>query len=98
MLFDGLKKIKPGTTLKLEIFKRIMNINLFFGHSLLIKKVDENDFIFFDPNTGEHRYLSETDLEKKINDRLNRFGCTNILLVDGDSYINHIKRQLKSEV
>ncbi|MEX2409882.1 MAG: hypothetical protein WD607_00685, partial [Candidatus Paceibacterota bacterium] len=59
ILFEGLEKIEPGTTLKVEVFKK--NLTSFYGHSLLVKKTEKNEFIFFDPNTGEYRGLSQQD-------------------------------------
>ena len=89
VLFNGLKKIKLGTTLKLEVFKRTPTS--FSGHSLLVKKNNENEFTFFDPNTGEHRGLSQEGLALKINDQLAQWGGTDIFISRGDVYIKRLR-------
>ena len=89
ILFDGLKKIEVGTTLKLEVFKK--TFFSFYGHSLLVKKTNKNEFTFFDPNTGEHRGLSQEELALKINDQLAQWGGTDIFILRGDHYIKRLK-------
>lgn len=89
ILSKGLEKIEPGTTLKLEIFKR--DKTSFSGHSLLIKKTDTDKFIFFDPNSGEHRELSLKELRKKINEQLTEFDGTDIFITKGDSFIKRLR-------
>lgn len=89
ILFSGLEKIESGTTLKLEIFKKTSTS--FSGHSSLIKKNDENEFTFFDPDTGEHRRLSQYGVMQKINEQLSRWSGTDIFISKGDSYIKKLK-------
>ena len=89
ILFNGLKEIELGTTLKLEVFKKTSTS--FYGHSLLVKKTNENAFTFFDPNTGEHRGLSQEGLALKINDQLAQWGGTDIFISRGDNYIKRLR-------
>lgn len=84
ILFSGLDKIESGTTLKLEVFKKTSTS--FYGHSLLIKKTNEDEFTFFDPNEGEYRCLSRQDLAHAINYQLSIWGGTDIFISRGDSY------------
>ena len=89
LLKQGLEDIKVGTTLKLEVFSKT-NLN-FSGHSLLVKKVAEDKFIFFDPNSGEHRDLSIEELASKINEQLKQWNGTDLFFTKGEDYINRLK-------
>lgn len=89
ILSQGLSKIKDGETLKLEVFcKDGLN---FAGHSLLIKKIKDNKFIFFDPNNGEHRGLSMERLSDKIDEQLAIQRGTDIFLLKGKDYLKRLK-------
>ena len=89
ILSQGLKKIKNGETLKLEVFcKEGLS---FAGHSLLIKKIKEDKFIFFDPNSGEHRGLSMAHLSDKIDEQLAAQRGTDIFLLKGKDYLKRLK-------
>jgi hypothetical protein len=91
ILFEGLKDIESGTTLKVEVFKKTKDS--FAGHSLLIKKIKNDEFIFFDPNEGETRELSQKDLVEKINNQLVENQGTDIFISKGDSYIKRLKNK-----
>lgn len=88
-LKQGLKNIADETTLKLEIFSR--NLFSFSGHSLLIKKISNDNYIFFDPDCGEHRGLSFAALSDKIDDQLNILGGKDIYITRGDHYLKRLK-------
>jgi len=88
LLIKGVAEIKAGTVVKLEIFSK--SKTSFSGHSLLVKKVKENEFIFFDPNTGEHRGLSKKDLVQKIDDQLSKTNGTDIFLSKGESFLKRL--------
>jgi hypothetical protein len=91
ILLKGLGTVESGTTLKLEVFKRTKTS--FSGHSLLVKKINADEFIFFDPNTGEHRGLSKKKLVQKINDQLTQWGGTDIFFSKGDSYKKRLQEK-----
>lgn len=89
VLADGLKHLENGTILKLEVFSK--DQLSFTGHSLLVKKVNENEFIFFDPNSGEHRGLSMDELSNKIDEQLQNFEGTDLFFTKGDDYLKRLK-------
>ncbi len=89
ILQQGLSNIPKKETLKLEVFGRsCLNLQ---GHSLLIKKTSTNSFIFFDPNTGEHRNLSFVELSNKIDWLLTAFQASDICLIRGNDYLNRLR-------
>lgn len=81
-----LSTIEDNTTLKMFVFKKFP---ILYGHSLLIKKVAENHFIFFDPNRGETRGLSLEELSKQIDAQISAYG-KNIYLTRGDDFLNKL--------
>lgn len=89
ILEKGLKNIEPGETLKLEVFRK-EGLN-FSGHALLVKKMEREKYIFFDPNAGEYRDLSFVQLSNKIDKLLAEFLGTDIFLTRGSEYIQRLK-------
>ncbi len=85
LLEKGLKQLNCGDTLKLEVFKSTWFF--FEGHSLLIKKVSDSEYIFFDPNTGEHRGLSLKALGIRIDSQLKQWKASYILFIRGKNYL-----------
>ena len=55
------------------------------GHSILIKKLDDNSFSHFDCNYGE-QHLNLNDLIQKINKDVATYSAANLILLDGDRY------------
>lgn len=88
ILKKGLENIENGETLKLEVFKR--GCFKLVGHSLLMKKIENNIYIFFDPNQGEYRDLSFSELCNKINEQLRVHDATNIFITKGADYLNRL--------
>ncbi|MGA8164809.1 MAG: hypothetical protein WB791_07290 [Waddliaceae bacterium] len=89
LLGNGLKNIKEGETLKLEIvWKQGLR---FEGHSLLVKKISEKAYTVFDPNSGEERELSLDDLADKINTRLKEYGGTDIFFIRGEDFLRRLQ-------
>lgn len=89
LLAKGLTNIEDGTTLKLLVFNK--NILSMDGHSLLIKKIKENEFIFFDPNSGEERDLTLEQVAKKIDNQLITCRAKHIYLTKGNDYLNRLR-------
>lgn len=89
LLMKGLDNIEDGTTLKLEIVKK--SSSDLTGHSLLLKKVGTNDFIFFDPNSGEHRNLTKEDISNRIDEQLQLWQGTDVFLTRGDDYLSRLR-------
>ncbi len=88
ILEKGLNDIREGEILKLEVFRK--GILSFSGHSLLIKKMSKKNYIFFDPNSGEHRDLSFCQLSKKINEQLKKWNGTDIYLTKGKCFLKRL--------
>lgn len=84
ILEKGLKKIEDGESLKIEVFNK--NKLSFQGHSLLVKKISDSEYIFFDPNEGEFRGLSFHGLIEKLNDQLSIQSGTGICFISGKSF------------
>ena len=89
ILEKGLSNIKEGKTLKLEVFsKKFLS---FTGHSLLIKKISKDSYIFFDPNMGEYRGLSLCELSNRIDKQLKMLNGTDIFITKGNRYLKRLK-------
>lgn len=88
LLKAGLAGIENETTLKLEVFSK--RGASFSGHSLLVKKVKDDNFVFFDPNEGEFRNLTVEQLMEKIQVQVRRFNGTDIYLTRGSDYLKRM--------
>lgn len=64
LLGEGLKKLRDGQCLKVSV---IAKSDKLWGHSVVIKKVAEGRFIFFDPNYGEFGNIDLAELCHHIN-------------------------------
>lgn len=95
LLAKGLKQLNKGEILKVEIFRKQRNPfkALFEGHSLLVKKVRDTEYIFFDPNSGEHRELSFKALGKKIDDQLETYHGTDIFFLRGKDFLRRLQNK-----
>jgi len=66
----------------------------FMGHSMLIKKTGHNGYSFFDPNIGEDKHLNADALFEKIDFSMSCYEGTGMAFLDGNSYINNLKKDL----
>ncbi len=89
MLSEGLARLRVGEQIKVHIFNK-SGIN-FTGHSMLIKKMSNTEFIFFDPDQGEFRDLSFSKLCDRIDFRLKYYNGTHIFLAFGQAFLNRLK-------
>ena len=87
ILRRGLEGVDDGETIKFQAFDKrcISFLPVFRGHSLLIKKISDNDYIFFDPNKGETRKLTLEGLALKI-DRVIYFHGKNLYLTKASDF------------
>ena len=92
ILKKGLKDIKEGVSLKLEILKK-SGFN-FSGHSLLIKKMPNNKYAFFDPNNGEYQNLSFIQLSDHIDRQLELINGTDIFIMRGKDYLKRLEKRI----
>lgn len=88
VLSTGLKKIEEGDTLKLIVFNR--KGLQFSGHSLLLKKEENNRYIFFDPNQGELRNLTTDEMMDQIDKQLKTHQGTNLFLTQGRDFLKRL--------
>ncbi len=91
ILKKGLDKVKKDQVIKLEVFHK--EGASFTGHSLLVKKTGDNEFIFFDPNTGEERGLNVDELADRINGVMAEFKGTDMVLIDGGKYLKRLEKK-----
>jgi len=62
----------------------------FDGHSMLIKKVNNESYHFFDPVDGAYLNLNKDQLSYHINKTINQSTTTDIALLDGDRYLKDL--------
>jgi hypothetical protein len=91
ILEKGLNNIENGETLKLEVIER--RCLKFAGHALLIKKMANNKYIFFNPSNGEERNLSLSQLGNKINEQIRAHRGTNVFITKGENYLKKLNYQ-----
>lgn len=85
LIAEGLKRVEKGETLKVETFSK--DSWRLSGHSLLVKKVNDDNYTFFDPNQGEYRDLSGEALLDKIRDA-NAF--SNLLFMRASGFLKDL--------
>lgn len=91
LLFKKLESLETGAILKFAIFKKTKKS--FSGHSMLIKKTEDNKFIFFDPDHGEFRGLTQEDLAEKIDWLVKASKSSNLLFTRGDIFLKRLKER-----
>jgi len=92
LLHHGLDTITEGETLKLEVFSRgCLSLE---GHSMLIKKMANDKYIFFDPNVGEYRDVSFDELINRINTQIHFLQGTDIFLMRGKDYLKRLQGKI----
>ncbi len=96
MLEKGLSTIAPGTSLKLQVI--IRDFLGFSGHSMLIKKLADENYILFDPNAGEYRNLSLDKVSDIIDQQLSTFEATDIYLTKGECFLKRLQTTLGIEI
>jgi ribosomal protein L28 len=85
LLSQGLSSVAEGETLKLAVFNKI-GLKL-SGHSLLIKKMMHNKYVFFDPNAGAYQDLSFVQLRAHIDEQLSLWNGTDLFLTRGQDFL-----------
>lgn len=91
LLLRGLENIANNESLKLEFFSK--GFFSLTGHSLLVQKTSADSFIFFDPNSGEHRNLSFTQLCSHIDRQLLLWDGTDILFIKANNFLNRLNKR-----
>lgn len=80
--------LPEGTTLKVELF--IKSFFSFSGHSILLKKLNDNQYLLFDPNEGQ-RELNLSQLMTNLWKNIQRYSATDILFMKGSNFLNRMK-------
>ena len=83
-----MNRLPDGETLKLEVFKK--TALEFSGHSLLIKKMDQDNYTFFHPSQGEYRDLTLKQLKDQINQQILLNDGTDILFMKSSDYLKRL--------
>jgi len=86
ILFTGLDRLENGQILKLLVFRKFP----LTGHSLLVKKTDHDDYVFFDPNTGIEKGLSKEELALEIDGQLKQWSGTDIFFMPAEEHLKEI--------
>lgn len=68
---------------KFEVFSKGFG---FSGHSMLIKKTNDNEYSYFDPNTGEHSKLDFEALMPFLNDSYRKWGNC-VAFIDAEAFL-----------
>jgi len=85
ILSKNLQKISDGETLKLHSIKKV-GFKL-RGHTVLIKKIQDDNYTLFDPDNGEHRKLSMNDLCNRIDAILKVNKGTDMTIIKGTDFL-----------
>ncbi len=86
MLSERLNQLEIGFYIKFCAFKK--NGLSMQGHSMLIKKIDDNKYSFFDPNHGEHLSLNIDELVEKINKSTEEQSANQMVFLDAKDFVN----------
>ena len=60
------------------------------GHSMVIKKTGDDQYSFFDPDTGRTDNLTAGELADKIDSMMDEGGYTNMAFIDGKKYVKSL--------
>ncbi|KTD55860.1 ankyrin repeat protein [Legionella santicrucis] len=85
-----LDELEVGCYIKFMVFTK--SYGKMEGHSMLIKKNQDNTYSFFDPNKGEQLKLSSSELCLKLNKSLKLYNATHMAFVDGLKYIKSLSQ------
>lgn len=82
---ERLKKLENGFYIKFFAFKTTGLV--MSGHSMLIKKIDDNNYSFFDPNHGEYLNLNLDQLVSKINASAEEHSANRMVCLDAMGFV-----------
>lgn len=86
MLSERLNQLEVGFYVKFFAFKKIgLSLN---GHSMLIKKINDNKYSFFDPNHGEYLNLNIDELAEKINKSTEEQLANQMVFLDARDFVS----------
>ncbi|KTD83129.1 hypothetical protein [Legionella waltersii] len=86
MLSERLNQLEVGFYIKFFAFKK--NKLSMEGHSMLIKKMSDNKYSFFDPNHGEYLNLNIDELAEKINKATEEQSANQMVFLDAKDFVN----------
>ena len=98
MLSVRLNQLEVGFYIKFFAFKKSgLSMD---GHSMLIKKIADNKYSFFDPNHGEHANLNIDQLAEEINRSTKEMSANRMVFLDARHFVSsyHIaKKEISDE-
>lgn len=86
MLSERLNQLEVDFYIKFFVFKK--NGLSMDGHSMLIKKINDNTYSFFDPNHGEYLNLNIDELVKKINKSAEEQSANQMVFFDARDFVS----------
>lgn len=86
MLSERLGQLDNGFYIKFFAFRK--NGFSMEGHSMLIKKIGDNQYTFFDPNHGEYMGLNIDELVEKINSATKEHRANHMAFLDAREFLN----------
>lgn len=93
IFLNALKNLGVDEDAKFCAFNKSIGVTLHDGHSMLIRKHAEDEYIFFDPNQGVTAPLTKEKLYAHISQWLkDNPGYNEICLMNNTKYINHIHK------
>jgi hypothetical protein len=93
MLSEKLNTLDRGFYIKLFVFKK-NGLNM-EGHSMLIKKMHDDKYSFFDPNHGEYINLTIDELAEKINGATEEHAANQIVFLDAKAFLKSYQISMK---
>ena len=93
ILSEKLSCLEDGFYIKFFAFQK--NGFSLFGHSMLIKKICDNTYSFFDPNHGESMNLNLDELTEKINNSVKENHANRIAFIDAKKFVKSFEIQQK---
>lgn len=85
------KSLKVNKVLKLALFSK--EYFSFSGHCILIKKVQDSEYTFFDPNYGEYRGIHLDQLFDYIDELLLNLSASDLYFIPAESYLKHLEKE-----
>lgn len=98
MLSERLDQLEVGFYIKFFAFKK--NGLSMEGHSMLIKKLDDNKYSFFEPNHGEYLNLNIDELEEKINKATEEQSANQMVFLDARDFVSSyqiVEKEIEDE-
>jgi hypothetical protein len=87
------EQLTPDSYIKFFTFQKTHTGYSSQSHALLIKKINQNTYSFFDPNHGEFSQLDINKLMIAINYTARAWQASHIAFIDGNRYVNSLHQR-----